>query len=194
MKIRKIKTLVIEIFKTVNELNSNFMISIFTSKTNSRVRPFDLLVKNRYREKYGRKSLIALWPKIWNALPKNIKKETSYSKFKEFIKSLPGPICKGKMCLSIYKLSKFIRYQRSLQTFEDIWKTTEAELQIVLIISWWMSLSYWGQPIDIHGRFINWIPVEWSTLPFVVFGNICLFFVSHHIYYIISYFISYHIL
>ena len=60
LKIRKIKTLVIEIFKTVNELNPNFMISIFTSKTNSRVRPFDLLVKNRYRENYGRKSLIAL--------------------------------------------------------------------------------------------------------------------------------------
>ena len=37
MDIRRIKTLVIEIFKTVNELNSNFMKTIFTSKTNSRI-------------------------------------------------------------------------------------------------------------------------------------------------------------
>ena len=35
MKIRRIKTLAIEIFKTVNKLNPNFMKTIFTSKTNS---------------------------------------------------------------------------------------------------------------------------------------------------------------
>ena len=60
-----------EIFNTVNELNPNFMKTIFTSKTNSRVRPFDLLVKNRNTEKYSRKSLTALRPKIWNELPEN---------------------------------------------------------------------------------------------------------------------------
>ena len=87
LKIRRIKTLAIEIFKTVNELNPNFMKNIFTSKTNSRVRPFDLLVKNHNNEKYGSKSLTAQGPKIWNALPENIKKETSLSKFKEYIKS-----------------------------------------------------------------------------------------------------------
>ena len=37
MKIRRIKTLAIEILKTVNELNANFMKNIFTSKTNSGV-------------------------------------------------------------------------------------------------------------------------------------------------------------
>ena len=101
MKIRRIKTLVIEIFKTVNELNPNFMKNIFTSKTNSRVQPFDLLVKNRNTEKYGSKSLMAQGPKIWNALPENIKKETSLSKFKEYIKSWSGPTCKCKMCINI---------------------------------------------------------------------------------------------
>ena len=45
MKIRRIKTLAVEIFKTVSELNPNFMKTIITSKTNSRVRPFDLLAK-----------------------------------------------------------------------------------------------------------------------------------------------------
>ena len=100
MKIRRIKTLAIEIFKTVHELNPNFMETLFTSKTNFRVRPFDLLVKNRNTEKYGSKSLMALGPKIWNALPENIN-ETSFSKFKEYIKSWSGPTCKCKICLSI---------------------------------------------------------------------------------------------
>ena len=75
MKIRRTKTLATEIFKTVNKLNPNFMKTIFTFKTNSRVRPFDLLVKNRNTEEYGSKSLIALGPKIWNALLKNKNKK-----------------------------------------------------------------------------------------------------------------------
>ena len=48
MKIRRIKTLAIEIFRTVNELNPHFMKTIFTSKTNFRVRPFDLPVNSQY--------------------------------------------------------------------------------------------------------------------------------------------------
>ena len=60
------------------------MKTIFTFKTNSRVRPFDLLVKNRNTEKFGSKSFMALGPKIWNVLPKKIKQETSFSKFKEY--------------------------------------------------------------------------------------------------------------
>ena len=54
VKIMRIKTLAIEIFKTVNELNTNFRKTIFTSKTNCRARPFDLLVKNRNTEKYSK--------------------------------------------------------------------------------------------------------------------------------------------
>ena len=94
MKIRRIEPLAIEIFKTVNELNSNFIKTIFTSKTNSTVRPFDFLVKNRNTEIYGSKSLMALKPK--HALAK-----TSFSKFNEYIKSWLGPTCKCKMCLGI---------------------------------------------------------------------------------------------
>ena len=65
MKIRRIKTPAIEIFKSANELNPNFKTTIiFTSKTNSRVRAFDLLVKNYNTEKYGSKSLMALEPNM----------------------------------------------------------------------------------------------------------------------------------
>ena len=101
MKIRRIKMLAIEIFETVNELNPNFMETIFTSKTNSRVGSFDLQVKSRNTEKCGNKSLMALGPKVWNALPEKIKKEISFSKFKEYVKSWSDPTRKCKMCLSI---------------------------------------------------------------------------------------------
>ena len=72
-----------------------------TSKNNARVRPFDLLVKNRRTATYGDKSLKALGPKIWNALPENVKCETSLSKFKEYIKSWSGQTCKCNMCQSL---------------------------------------------------------------------------------------------
>ena len=73
MEIRGIKTLIIEVFKTINELNRSFY--IFRSNTNSRVRSFNFLVKNYNIEKYDSKSLIALWQNIWNTLPENVKKE-----------------------------------------------------------------------------------------------------------------------
>ena len=72
MEIRRIKTLAIEIFKTVNELNPLIMKTVF--KTNSIIRSFDLLVKNRNTEKYDSKSLVALGPKKCNALSKNVKR------------------------------------------------------------------------------------------------------------------------
>ena len=102
MKIRKIKTLATEIFKTVNELNPNFMKTIFKSKTNPRVRPFNLLAKNHNTKKYGGKSNMALGPE--NAQPENVKKETSFSKFRKYIKFWSALTCKCKMRLSIYKL------------------------------------------------------------------------------------------
>jgi len=101
MKIKRIKTLATEIFKTINDLNPTFMKNIFTSKITAKVRPYDLQVKTRNSEKYGNKSLMALGPKIWNTLPEQIKKETSFTKFKEYIKTWSGPTCKCKICKSL---------------------------------------------------------------------------------------------
>ena len=44
MQIKTIKQLAIEIFKTVNNLNPDFIKNIFTSKQNAGVRPHDLIV------------------------------------------------------------------------------------------------------------------------------------------------------
>ena len=46
MQIKRMKQLAIEIFKTVNNLNPDFMKNMFTSKQNAQIRPHDLLVRN----------------------------------------------------------------------------------------------------------------------------------------------------
>ena len=56
MQIKRIKQLAIEIFKTVNNLNPDFMKNIFTSKQNPRVRPHDFLVRSHKTETYSDKS------------------------------------------------------------------------------------------------------------------------------------------
>ena len=91
MHIRRIKQLAIEIFKTANNLNPDFMKNIFKSKQNARARPRDLLVRSHNTATYGDKSFKILGPKIWNALPTEIKCETSLSKFKEYVNLRSGP-------------------------------------------------------------------------------------------------------
>ena len=64
MQISKRKQLAIEIFKTVNNLNSKFVKNISTSKQNSPVRPHDLLVRSHNTAIYGEKCLKILGPKM----------------------------------------------------------------------------------------------------------------------------------
>ena len=102
MEIKRIRNLATEIFKTVNNLNSSFMKNIFTSKENEKVRPNSIVVKSHNSATYGDKSLMTLGPKIWNALPENIKSETSYKKFKEYIDLWFEPKCRCNTCKSLY--------------------------------------------------------------------------------------------
>ena len=85
MEIKRLRNLATEIFKTVNNLNPSFMKDIFTSKENAKVRPNNIVSTIHNSATYGDKSLMTLGPKIWNALPENIKSERSYKKFKEYI-------------------------------------------------------------------------------------------------------------
>ena len=86
MQIKRIRQLAIEISKRVNNLNLDFRKNIFTSKQNARVHPHDLLVRSHKTATYDEKSLKILGTKIWNALPTEIKREASLSKFKEYVK------------------------------------------------------------------------------------------------------------
>ena len=61
------------------------MKDIFTPKLHSKVRPNYILVKYHNTITDGAKSLKTLGSKISNQSPSDIKSETSYTKFKEYI-------------------------------------------------------------------------------------------------------------
>ena len=54
------------------------MKSIFLAKQIARVRPNDILAETCKSATFGDKSLETLGPKMWNALPQNIKAENSF--------------------------------------------------------------------------------------------------------------------
>ena len=98
MEIKRLRNLALEIFIIINNLNPSFMESLFSAMLNVRVRPNDILAKACKSATFGHKSLATLGPKIWNALPQNIKAENSYVKFKEYIATWFGPKCKCNEC------------------------------------------------------------------------------------------------
>ena len=105
MEIKRLKVLVIEIFKTVNNLNPTYTKDISPVKLHPKVRPNNILVKhhNTYHNTtaYGTNNLKSLGPKIWNQLPEDIKSKTSYTKFKEYIDTWFGPKCRCNASMNI---------------------------------------------------------------------------------------------
>ena len=93
MSIKIMKNLTNEIFKTINNLNAQFLKEIFKSKINSRVRPNDIIVKTHNAATYGGKSITVLGPKASSFLPENVKSESSYRRFKEYINTWFRPKC-----------------------------------------------------------------------------------------------------
>ena len=85
MEIKRLRVLVIGLFKRVNNLNPNYRKDIFTPKLQPKIKPNDILVKHHNTITYGTKSLKTLGPKISNQIPVDIKSETSYTIFKEYI-------------------------------------------------------------------------------------------------------------
>ena len=63
MEIRRLRTLAVEIFKTLNEINPPYMKSIFTPKENAKVRQNDIIAKRINTSRFGTQSLRPLDPK-----------------------------------------------------------------------------------------------------------------------------------
>ena len=80
------------------------MKNIFPSKQNAQVRLQDLLIRGHKTVSYDDTSLKILGPKIWNTLPTEIRRETSLSKFKKYVKLWSGHSCKCNLCKSIQNL------------------------------------------------------------------------------------------
>ena len=74
------------------------MLSLFEKNVNSKRYRDDLKLPIRNSVTFGDKSVRVLGPHIWNMLPAEIKRETSYGKFKTQINDWFGPKCNGSAC------------------------------------------------------------------------------------------------
>ena len=98
----RLRSLCIEIFKTLNNINPVFMNEIFElRKTKRAVRnqhKLNLEVPIINQVTFGAKSLRYLGPKIWNSFPFHIKSSESLTTFKRIIKNWDTVSCKGPIC------------------------------------------------------------------------------------------------
>ena len=102
MKIRRPRFLCIEIYKTLNDLNPSFMKEIFEKRNENRVTrdryKLNLNIPRRNQVTFGTKCLKFYGPKIWNALPVNIKTAENLNAFKDLIKKCNGVSCNWIVC------------------------------------------------------------------------------------------------
>ena len=102
MNVTRLRSLCIEMFKTLNSINPNFMNDIFDPKQTNRA------VRNQYKLNlevpiinqvtFGAKSIRYLGPKIWNTLPFHIKSSESLATFKRIIRNWDTVSCKCPIC------------------------------------------------------------------------------------------------
>ena len=93
-KQKRLRTPALKVFKTLNNMNLEYMKEIFHKTSFLTLGSLYLEVNENHTTKYGNESIRCLGPDIWNSLPNQIKKETDYVKFKEFIKDWLGMKCK----------------------------------------------------------------------------------------------------
>ena len=98
MELKRYRTLALEIFKTLNVLNSTYMQDLFYLRYSSARRPNNIAVVRTNTNTYGRKSLRSLGPRIWNSLPEHIKVETSHAHFRSLINTWFGKECHHNLC------------------------------------------------------------------------------------------------
>ena len=98
MGIKRLRYLALEIFKTVKNLNPYYTKEIFFKTANLTHRPPDINFNQNNTAKYGSNSLRSLGPHIQNSLPSEIKKETKYKRFKNYMNDWVCLKCKCNMC------------------------------------------------------------------------------------------------
>ena len=84
MKIKRLRNIITEIFKTLNNQNANFMKEIFHHSPNLTHRKHNIYVHPQHTTRFGTKSLRALGAHLWNLLPENIKSTESFIELKNF--------------------------------------------------------------------------------------------------------------
>ena len=97
-KIKRYRTLALEIFKTLNDLNLTYMQDLFYLRSSFARQPNNIAAVRTNTNTYGTKSLRSLGPQIWNSLPEHIKAETSFVHFRSLINTCFGKECLCNLC------------------------------------------------------------------------------------------------
>ena len=102
MNVYRLRNLCVEIYKTINKLNSEFMKNIFKVNENKRV------VREQYKLNletpewnqviFGAKSLKVYGSKVWNSLPTHIKTSKNLIQFKSLMKNWNDKSCSCTVC------------------------------------------------------------------------------------------------
>ena len=110
MRVRQMQNLCIEIYKTLSNLNPEYMHELFerNSHTYSTRRPNNLKIPRVNQTSFGSRSIRAEGAKLWNHLPENIKSSENLSIFQNLIKQWNGPSCGCNYCLFVNNSSSNI--------------------------------------------------------------------------------------
>ena len=98
VEIKCYRTLALEIFKTLNDLNPTYMQDLFYLRSSSARRPNNIAVVRTNTNIYGKKILRSLGPQIWNSLPEHVKSETSLVHFRSLINTWFRKECLCNLC------------------------------------------------------------------------------------------------
>ena len=112
MNVRRLRTLCVEIYKTLNDLNPSFMNNIFKLKINGReVRDkykWNLDIDKWNQKSFGYKNRKVLGPKIWNKLSYHVKSSENLDTFKNLLENRDGNLCKCNLYKKWYFLKPFL--------------------------------------------------------------------------------------
>ena len=128
MEVKRLRKLALEKLKTLNNLSPEYMKGIFYETTNLTHRPFNIKVNQNNTTKYGNKSLRSLVPHIWNSLPKQIKEETNYNKFKNYIHKWFGAKCNA-ICSCLNE-----RFEMIFRTTSDLIRSIQKRFYFLYYI------------------------------------------------------------
>ena len=102
MNLRRQRALCIEIYKTLNKLNPDYMNDIFKPRNTDRLTrekyKLNLEIPKPNQATFGTRSLRSYCPKISNALPYHIKTSDNLKNFKAIIKCWDGNHCTCRVC------------------------------------------------------------------------------------------------
>ena len=102
MNVKRLRPLCVELCKTINKLNPDFVRDLFKLRfTNRPVREkykMNMIIPEFNQVSYGKKSLRTFGPKLWNSLPYHIKSSENLESFKRTIKHWNGERCFCKVC------------------------------------------------------------------------------------------------